>query len=504
MARGKTLFLGVEGSGKTTLAMALVRAFAKHAGEGWYLRPVDRGAFNFATIAPEDFAAGNFPRQTASAREMTWRIERENESLGNLEILDYPGEVYRLAFLNPDDEPNPEAVRTRIQSAEKELAVLRAAIADAERLFVLFNLQDALDLEKNDANRAALWVTNECLKSLKALPHKPQVTLVFTQVDRYRDMDGGQFLQRLTPRELPLVGHDHADVDWAMVSVMVPPDDAFGIDAFVRRCTGLGTFGVADGRPRKVLDAPVVLKTLEECREQASASLAKTAAPLSEGPASESSPVAETRRKGKGAWILFVFCLAFLAVSLGIAGRHVWRWRQVSAREDAAAAREIARLVAAAQETGPTTNVCAESENAPSVDEDAAVFAACAASLATIERQRSLEEALAKDSPQEAHDLLYRAAKAGHAEAQYRLAVVYDFWGWGGYVKTREEAKAPWTDWLRRIDLGEAKKAIVRSRPAKDAGNFRQMALKWYRAAASNGVEAASAALAAHGVREGN
>ena len=29
----KTLFLGVEGSGKTTLAMALVKAFAKHRGE---------------------------------------------------------------------------------------------------------------------------------------------------------------------------------------------------------------------------------------------------------------------------------------------------------------------------------------------------------------------------------------------------------------------------------------------------------------------------------------
>ena len=48
----KTLCLGVEGSGKTTLAMALTRAFARQEEAGWYLRPVDRGAYNFATIAP--------------------------------------------------------------------------------------------------------------------------------------------------------------------------------------------------------------------------------------------------------------------------------------------------------------------------------------------------------------------------------------------------------------------------------------------------------------------
>ena len=53
---GKVVFLGVEGSGKTTLAMALTKAFARHADEGWYLRPEGRGAYNFATIAP-------FPRR---------------------------------------------------------------------------------------------------------------------------------------------------------------------------------------------------------------------------------------------------------------------------------------------------------------------------------------------------------------------------------------------------------------------------------------------------------
>ena len=43
----KTVFLGVEGSGKTTLTMALARAFESHKNEGWYLKPLSRDSFRF-------------------------------------------------------------------------------------------------------------------------------------------------------------------------------------------------------------------------------------------------------------------------------------------------------------------------------------------------------------------------------------------------------------------------------------------------------------------------
>ena len=246
---GKVVFLGVEGSGKTTLAMALTKAFARHADEGWYLRPEGRGAYNFATIAPGDFATDGFPAQTSAAREMTWKISRDDVDKGGIQILDYPGEIYRLAFLTAEDEADPDAFRARAEANAEELNVLNRAIEEAESLYVLFNLQDALDLRGDDANRSAVWVTNECLKHLKALPAKPRVTLVFTQVDRYQTDD--DFLHSFTPAELDLIGHDHPDVDWMMVSVLVPSDSEFGIDAFVRRVTGLGEFGVPDGRPRQ-------------------------------------------------------------------------------------------------------------------------------------------------------------------------------------------------------------------------------------------------------------
>ncbi len=263
---GKVVFLGVEGSGKTTLAMALAKAFARHADEGWYLRPEGRGAYNFATVAPNDFATDGFPAQTSAAREMIWTIARDGKDVGGIRILDYPGEIYRLAFLAAEDEADPEAFRARAAANAEELDVLNRAIEEAESLYVLFNLQDALNLRGDDSNRSAVWVTNECLKRLKALPSKPRVTLVFTQVDRYQTED--DFLHSFTPAELDLIGHDHPDVDWMMVSVLVPPDSEFGIDAFVRRVTGLGTFGVPDGRPRQHTAAGGALARLAAQRKE--------------------------------------------------------------------------------------------------------------------------------------------------------------------------------------------------------------------------------------------
>jgi len=269
---GKVVFLGVEGSGKTTLAMALTKAFARHADEGWYLRPEGRGAYNFATIAPGDFATDGFPAQTSAAREMTWKISRDDVDKGGIQILDYPGEIYRLAFLTAEDEADPDAFRARAEANAEELNLLNRAIEEAESLYVLFNLQDALDLRGDDANRSAVWVTNECLKRLKALPAKPRVTLVFTQVDRYQTDD--DFLHSFTPAELDLIGHDHPDVDWMMVSVLVPSDSEFGIDAFVRRVTGLGEFGVPDGRPRQRAAAGGALARLAAQRKSAATSAA--------------------------------------------------------------------------------------------------------------------------------------------------------------------------------------------------------------------------------------
>ena len=534
----KTLFLGVEGSGKTTLAMALVKAFAKHRGEGWYLRPVDRGAYNFATIAPEDFERDGFPRQTANVREMTWRIERDGEGTGSLEILDYPGEVYRLAFLNADDEPDPIAFRERAQANEREIETLRAALASAGNIFVLFNLQDALDLESNDANRGAIWVTNESLKAVRALPSRPKVTLVFTQVDRYQT--GDDFLHSFKPADLDLIGHDHPDIDWAMVSVLVPPESEFGVDAFVRRCTGLNDFGVPTGRPVDV-EAQRRGETLKRL-----ASAQKTATPMAERASDAESSltprVDESQRRTNRAIVVLVSVAALIAFLfvVGLAGIFLfWTWKMPSVSPVPSPLRQESPVIPAGSVTntpmaiatnvtespvatvapsvptsvvskavvGPVqeavTNLVSEKSQAMATRIASAAWSAWMKSEAERRRKEGmaetrLKEAKGSSSPQEAHSALCDAAEAGNAVAQHLLARVYDFWGWGGFVRTKEERSKHWTEWLRRIDFEKGAKAVAVSRPAPNAEEFRKLALDWYRSAAENGVEEAATALKRH------
>ncbi len=78
---GKTVFLGVEGSGKTTLAMALLRAFGSHKAEGWYMRPLSRDSFRFVETMPSDFLKEGFPGYVVDATEpcpMTKEEEGQN------------------------------------------------------------------------------------------------------------------------------------------------------------------------------------------------------------------------------------------------------------------------------------------------------------------------------------------------------------------------------------------------------------------------------------------
>ena len=496
------VFLGVEGSGKTTLAMALTKAFARHADEGWYLRPEGRGAYNFATVAPDDFSVDGFPAQTSAAREMTWVISRDGADMGGMRILDYPGEIYRLAFLTAEDEVDPDAFRARAEANAEELGVLNRAIEEAESLYVLFNLQDALDLRGDDSNRSAVWVTNECLKRLKALPSKPRVTLVFTQVDRYQTED--DFLHSFTPAELDLIGHDHPDVDWMMVSVLVPPDSEFGIDAFVRRVTGLGGFGVPDGRPRQRAAAGGALARLAAQRKGEGRAPARPESDAQQRvppPGTTGvSPVEPAHPSRHGfLWLLLIAVAVFTSAYFVT---QYFRGARALPQEDRAPARPPA------PPSSPREGRAAarpDDEAAPvAVATNVPIVASVQAALSN-ETAAALAGARACATPQDARETLSYAAEAlGSAEALYELARVDDFLGWGAFVRTREEKerKPPWTTWQRRIDLLGEKKAVFMQRPATNDLVHRTQALEGYRAAAARGVPAAVDALARHANHE--
>ena len=519
---GKVVFLGVEGSGKTTLAMALTKAFARHADEGWYLRPEGRGAYNFATIAPGDFATDGFPAQTSAAREMTWKISRDDVDKGDIQILDYPGEIYRLAFLTAEDEADPDAFRARAEANAEELAVLNRAIEEAESLYVLFNLQDALDLRGDDANRSAVWVTNECLKRLKALPAKPHVTLVFTQVDRYQTDD--DFLHSFTPAELDLIGHDHPDVDWMMVSVLVPPDSEFGIDAFVRRVTGLGEFGVPDGRPRQRVASGGALARLAAQRKSAATSAVTPAIGVAGVPPATGTtgilPVGNTGTTGvppvataqsprhSFLWLILITVVVFATANLVVLYFHGARGaRTLPEREKLQESPDLPNSESPSSESkdAPLPTVepqpqVRSDETPPPPKKKVDVHVELAAEIAA-----ALAAARACATPQEAREALSYAADAlNSAEAVYERARVDDFLGWGAFVRTREEKarNPPWTAWLRRIDLLGEKKAVFMQQPATNAIACRTQALEGYRAAAARGVSAAVDALARHANHE--
>jgi hypothetical protein len=181
---GKVVFLGVEGAGKSTLTAALAAYFKKHEERGWSLRPENKAAFAFLERMPKRFESGEFPAQTATFRQFRWSICYKDEPQRELEVLDYPGEIYRLAFLDPTDDPDPEGLRARQKAHESEIRELLGFLKSADQVFVLFNIDDAKNLETDNASIDAVWITMQSIKILSSLENSPELTLLVTQADR--------------------------------------------------------------------------------------------------------------------------------------------------------------------------------------------------------------------------------------------------------------------------------------------------------------------------------
>ena len=233
---GNITFLGVEGSGKTVLTMALVNAFKAHEHEGWFLRPETRGAFRFLEQVPAELKEGTLPYQTTSLRHLAWSVIKDGEVQQTLDVLDYPGEVYRLAFLNAEDEADPIAFRERVQAYQEEINGLLGHLIQSEHIFVLFNLADSANLAGNAKNLDAVWVTNACLDYLHRLPHKPRITLLLTQIDKYVDLEQYELDPKVyLEHHLPLIYRNFQDVDVCAVAALGAADATYGIDSILLR-----------------------------------------------------------------------------------------------------------------------------------------------------------------------------------------------------------------------------------------------------------------------------
>ena len=230
-------FLGVEGSGKTVLTLALVNAFKAHENEGWYLRPDSREAFRFLEQAPKAVSGDALPHQTTALKKLSWSVQLNGQTLRQLDVLDYPGEIYRLAFLDAKDDSEPATFEERVAANKEDVEALLGHLFESDHVFVLFNLADAEAVAKNATNLDAVWVTNACLAYLQKLPNKPSVTLLLTQIDRYAD--SRQTFSRpedFVRERLPLIHRNFPDLDVLPISAIGSADSAFGVDNMLLRC----------------------------------------------------------------------------------------------------------------------------------------------------------------------------------------------------------------------------------------------------------------------------
>lgn len=230
-------FLGVEGSGKTVLTFALVNVFKAHESEGWYLRPDSREAFRFLEQTPEMVAGDTLPHQTTSIKRLPLSVQLNGQTLRQLDVLDYPGEIYRLAFLEAKDDLEPATFKERVEANKEDIESLFGHLRESDHVFVLFNLADAESLAQNAANLDAVWVTNACLSYLQRLEHKPTVTLLLTQIDRYVDLNHPLISPvDLVKQRLPLIHRNFPSLDILPISAIGSADSSFGVDGLLLRC----------------------------------------------------------------------------------------------------------------------------------------------------------------------------------------------------------------------------------------------------------------------------
>lgn len=228
---GKVVFLGVEGAGKTLLTAALVRYFEAHYGEwGWSLRPENKEAFAFSTRMPMRMNAGELPAQTARFRHLEWSLCYNDNPKRSLSVLDYPGEVYRLAFLDPEDDPDPDGLQAKQKTHAEEIAELLKFLRGAEEVYLLFNIEDSKALEESNVNIDAVWTTVEALRILSALEQKPKLTLLVTQADRLEnDGEDVSSAETVLRRHVPLICRRFKQIEMRLVSSLRPESKIYGL-----------------------------------------------------------------------------------------------------------------------------------------------------------------------------------------------------------------------------------------------------------------------------------
>lgn len=227
---GKVVFLGVEGAGKSVLTAALAGYLDKRKDHCWSLRPENKEAFTFSTRMPKLLDGGELPAQTATFRHLRWSICYQDLPQRTLEVLDYPGEIYRLAFLDPADDSNPDDLRAKQKAHAADIRELMGFLKEADQVFVLFNINDAKNLETDNTNIDAVWVTMSAIRILSSLENMPDLTLLITQADRLeKEGEPVGNADKIVAKYLPLIAQRFKELDKRMISALDYNNALYGL-----------------------------------------------------------------------------------------------------------------------------------------------------------------------------------------------------------------------------------------------------------------------------------
>ena len=186
----KVAIVGVEGSGKTVMLAGLGDLYSRPDARGYFLAPKDFNTSAYVAELMGRLRAGAWPAATADDvfQGLEWTLRRRADVAGvrptdicELSCLDFPGEVYRKAFV--------ETTVRRSEEMQRKVESLWNYIERADSLIILVNLGDVITHGLADRRvHESIWVTSAILEqALKERPGRilPKTAIVLSQADNY-------------------------------------------------------------------------------------------------------------------------------------------------------------------------------------------------------------------------------------------------------------------------------------------------------------------------------
>ncbi len=216
----KVAIVGVEGSGKTVLMGALCECYKQISDTEPYLMPENQAAFMFMERIPHKLRVEReWPEATnvSSLKSMRWTLRLGTEVLEEIEMLDYPGELYRIAF--------GERTKEEADAHRAELNEFLEHLTSADALIVLLNIADIRNLGANNRNAETVWITRGIFDYAKKLPNIKRTALMFTQADRFEaTLQAAGGAQGLYAKQLPMLKTLYPDLKVSAVSAVSGTD----------------------------------------------------------------------------------------------------------------------------------------------------------------------------------------------------------------------------------------------------------------------------------------